>query len=121
MLREAYAEFFANANFKVATAFNGYEAFNLIKINEYDLVFTDYSMPLLTGIELLEKCQNIEKKMPPFILNTGHSCLKNLGDLSKFTAVLRKGTDVVTLLATLESAIKGSQVGGGMKFIGVPV
>ncbi len=105
MLREAYADFFVNARYEVATAKNGSDALDLIKVNDYDIVFTDYDMPYLNGVELLARCQVLEKKLPAFILNTGNDHAKKLGDTSKFSAVLRKGTDVVKLLHTLESAL----------------
>ena len=110
MLRETYEEFFTNASFEVCSAKNGADALDLIKSNDYDIVFTDYSMPLLNGVELLAKCLFLNKKLPLFILNTGYSDLDNLGDTSKFFAVLRKGTDAVKLLATVEKAIERADV-----------
>ena len=105
VLLEAYANFFTNANFEVVTASNGVDALVLIKSNNYDIVLADNCMPLLTGVELLAKCQVLAKKLPKFILNTGHSDFGCLGDTSNFFAVLRKGTDAVKLLATVEKAI----------------
>ena len=108
LLREAYADFFASAQYEVATAKNGSDALDLIKANDYDIVFTDYDMPYLNGVELVARCQVLEKKLPAFILITGHAHTKQLGDTSKFSAVLRKGTDVVKLLSTLENALAQS-------------
>ena len=105
LLREAYADFFSSAQYEVATAKNGSDALDLIKANDYDIVFTDYDMPYLNGVELVARCQALEKKLPAFILHTGHAHTKKLGDTSKFSAVLRKGTDVVKLLHTLESVL----------------
>lgn len=39
---------------------------------EYDAVISDYSMPDITGLELLEQIRKVEKNIP-FILLTGHS------------------------------------------------
>ena len=88
------------------TATNGVEALVLLIGNDYDIVLTDNFMPFLTGVELLAQCQTLTKKLPIFILNTGHSDLRSLGDTSKFFAVLRKGTDAVKLLATVEKALE---------------
>jgi CheY-like chemotaxis protein len=110
MLRETYKEIFIAANYGVDTAVNGSEAFNLIRNKDYDLVFTDFSMPYLTGVELLNQCQDMKKPIPAFILNTGHSNLAGLGDTSKFSAVLRKSEEIGIILKTIADAIKRTEL-----------
>lgn len=47
------------SNFKIKdTANNGKQALQLIKDNKYDLIITDIRMPMLDGLELLEKMRN---------------------------------------------------------------
>jgi CheY-like chemotaxis protein len=47
-----------NNGFEVLTAENGAEAFELVQAHNPDLVITDYQMPVMTGVELLEKLRN---------------------------------------------------------------
>lgn len=48
-----------------------YKALVLLKMNNYDLIIADYHMPLLTGIDLLERCLQIDSDMVR-ILTTAH-------------------------------------------------
>lgn len=105
LLLDTYSTFFTNANFEVYTAVNGLDALGLIMAGDFKVVFTDYSMPLLNGVELITKCQALPKKLPAFILNIDRSDLQKIGDTSRFFAVLCKGTDAVRLLATVEKSI----------------
>ncbi len=41
--------------FKIDTAVNGLEAINLLKHNQYDIIFTDLNMPKLGGMDLLKE------------------------------------------------------------------
>jgi two-component system, LytTR family, response regulator len=50
-------------------AFNGLQALQLLKDNEYDIVFLDIEMPLISGIELLETMIN----KPATIITSAYS------------------------------------------------
>ncbi|MFC2061688.1 response regulator [Elusimicrobiota bacterium] len=49
-------------------AFNGKEALDLIKKNDYDILFLDHNMPELTGLEIIKyvKANNIRAKTVMF-------------------------------------------------------
>ena len=49
----------------VNTAYDGKEALELIKLNNYNLIFLDHNMPGLTGLELLRyiKQNNLKPKI----------------------------------------------------------
>ncbi|HPD45672.1 MAG TPA: response regulator [Anaerohalosphaeraceae bacterium] len=47
-----------NNGFEVITAENGAEALELIQSNHPDLVITDYQMPVMTGVELIENLRS---------------------------------------------------------------
>lgn len=52
----------------VAICSNGAEVYNVLKVNQIDLMFLDIQMPHLTGIELLRTLKN----PPPVIMTTAY-------------------------------------------------
>jgi len=60
-----------NNGFEVITAGNGAEAYELVCGEKPDIIVTDYQMPLMTGLELVEKIrQNEATKDIPVIMLT---------------------------------------------------
>jgi len=60
-----------NNGFEVITADNGLDAWKMVQEHKPDVVITDYQMPGLTGIELIEKIRGDEKTaQTPVILLT---------------------------------------------------
>ncbi len=59
-----------NAGFKVVTARDGQEAYDLAVIEHPDLIITDYHMPQLSGIELCQKLKQdpATAKIPAIML-----------------------------------------------------
>ena len=47
-----------NNGFKVITAANGAEAFDLVCEEKPDIIVTDFQMPVMTGLELVEKLRD---------------------------------------------------------------
>jgi two-component system alkaline phosphatase synthesis response regulator PhoP len=63
-----------NNDYEVITASNGAEAFELACSEKPDIIVTDFQMPVMTGLELLEKIrQNEATKDIPAILLTARS------------------------------------------------
>jgi len=63
-----------NNGYEVISASNGAEAFELACRENPDIVVTDYQMPLMTGIELIEKMRADDRtKSTPVILLTARS------------------------------------------------
>lgn len=63
-----------NNGYEVVAASNGAEAYELACREKPDIVVTDYQMPLMTGIELIEKLRGGEHtKDIPVILLTARS------------------------------------------------
>ena len=63
-----------NNGYEVVTADNGAEAFELALKEKPDIVVTDYQMPVLTGLELVEKLRQCEQtKDIPVIMLTARS------------------------------------------------
>ncbi len=58
----------------VSTVTNGFEAWEQLKVNNFDLVLCDWNMPKMTGRELLEKVRSTPSLHHlPFILITGEN------------------------------------------------
>jgi len=49
---------------KVTTANNGYDALDLVKDNNYDIIFLDENMPGMNGLEVLQKVKEINPNIP---------------------------------------------------------
>jgi len=63
-----------NNGYEVVAASNGAEAYELACREKPDIVVTDYQMPLMTGIELIEKMREDERtKTIPVVLLTARS------------------------------------------------
>lgn len=64
-IRDVNEEVLREAGYEVVVAENGKEAYDLLMVNEYDLVFLDVIMPLLDGIGVLQKLQETPPKHQP--------------------------------------------------------
>lgn len=63
-----------NNGYEVISADNGVEAFELACSEKPDIIVTDYQMPIMTGMELVEKLrQHEETKDTPIIMLTARS------------------------------------------------
>lgn len=63
-----------NNGYEVIAANNGAEAYDLACREKPDIIVTDYQMPLMTGIELIEKLRKDERTRDiPVILLTARS------------------------------------------------
>ena len=48
-------DYLTSAGYKVTTACNGKEAVNILNNEEFDIVISDISMPVMDGIELVKR------------------------------------------------------------------
>jgi two-component system, OmpR family, alkaline phosphatase synthesis response regulator PhoP len=63
-----------NNGYEVIAANNGAEAYDLACSEQPDIIVTDYQMPFVTGIELIEKLRaNEQTRQTPVILLTARS------------------------------------------------
>ena len=70
-VREIERRLLAKAGYHVTTAQNGAEAWNLLRLNEYDLLISDVDMPQMNGIELVTRLRENARlgRMPVIILS----------------------------------------------------
>lgn len=57
----------------VGSAQNGEELLSIIKEKKPDVVISDIKMPLLTGLEVMQKCRSLSMDLPLFILLTSYT------------------------------------------------
>ncbi|MFQ5753763.1 MAG: sigma-54-dependent transcriptional regulator, partial [bacterium] len=69
---QTLSEVLEKHEFKVDISNSGYEALQMLSINQYDLVILDLFMPLISGIETLKRIKKIDPGLPVIIL-TGDS------------------------------------------------
>jgi YesN/AraC family two-component response regulator len=66
--REELEYFFSTKVNKLFVAKNGEEGFNLYKNEKPDIVVTDIQMPVLNGIDMIEKIRNIDNYVPIVVI-----------------------------------------------------
>jgi two-component system NtrC family response regulator len=73
-----------DAGYEVLTAPSGIEAVKIAGASDLDLVLTDMKMPKMTGIELLEKLQQLYPGLPVIIMTA-------FGTVEKAVSAMKKG------------------------------
>jgi len=86
--------------FDVDTASSAEEALNLLKEKKYDLVFLDLDMPIVSGIELLEKMRKGENPIPVIMMTT-------YGSVEEAVKAMKLGAkDIITKPFTQEEVTR---------------
>jgi len=79
----------------VDIANSGKKAIALVEENDFDCIILDYTLPDVTGLELVEKIAQVKKKLTPVIIYSAKdfskSELKNIGRTS--STILLKGVN----------------------------
>lgn len=63
-LLKPHIMFLENKGYQVTTATNGRDAVDMVKGNEFDIIFLDENMPGLNGLETLVQIKNIRNHVP---------------------------------------------------------
>jgi methyl-accepting chemotaxis protein len=86
-------------------------AFTHLQMSHYDVVLTDFQMPVMNGIELREKCDFLNNgACPPFVLVTGNLSqeIRKIALASGFVGVIKKPHDLIELVPIIQSALNKS-------------
>ena len=97
-----------NNGYEVVTADNGGDAYDLACQNKPDIIITDYQMPVMSGLELIEKLrENGDTENIPVIMLTarGFAIEDDLKQKLKVSACLSKPFSPREVLATIEEVI----------------
>jgi two-component system alkaline phosphatase synthesis response regulator PhoP len=98
-----------NAGFRVVTARDGQEAFEMAQAEKPDLLITDYHMPQLSGIELCQKLkQDPATSMIPAIMLTarGYQLEPSDTEQSGILRMLSKPFSPRQLLTTVNEVLE---------------
>lgn len=91
MVRDVLSDVLRKAGgYSTDLATDGIEGLRKVKNNEYDMVFTDLSMPGLSGIDLLKEAKRIDPTLPVVVI-TAYSTIENA-----ITAMKEGARDFIT-------------------------
>ncbi len=96
-VRGAFSMFLQDSGYKVETASDGDEAFELLQTTAFDIVITDFEMSWMNGDELCRKAKEILPLLP-IVMFTGTINIPNCGA----DVTVPKGQGLGTLLAIIQ-------------------
>jgi two-component system alkaline phosphatase synthesis response regulator PhoP len=102
-----------NNGYEVLTASNGAEAYELACAENPDIIVTDFQMPVLSGIELVQKLRENERtKDTPVVMLTARSFAisKEQQESMKISACLSKPFSPRELLGNIEDILYRREV-----------
>ncbi len=102
-----------NNGYEVISADNGAEAFELACKEKPDIIVTDYQMPVMSGLELVEKLRNCDETEDiPIIMLTARSFAisKEQQEDYKIASCLSKPFSPKELLGNIEDVLYQKQV-----------
>ena len=108
-IRALIGSILSDAGYNVYEACDGLEAIDSLKKRRYDVLVTDYHMPKMDGLELLDLTQAMWPDLPVIVatsdaLLTGQT---TQGLLEPAYAILEKPFDRAALLSIVRSAVLG--------------
>lgn len=75
MIRTLLLQAFKFFGYEIETAENGIEAIKQITMKTYDLIITDYMMPKMDGLELIQRIKMINPSIPVLVVTSdGPEC-----------------------------------------------
>ena len=97
-----------NFNAEISTCMNGYDAIDLIKNNNYDLVLLDHMMPEIDGIETMKELKKLNIELPIIIALTANSYdgLKDMYKNEGFNDYIAKPINLKELNKILQEYFK---------------
>jgi two-component system chemotaxis response regulator CheY len=99
----------SDAGYNVYEACDGLEAFDSLKKRRYDVLFTDYHMPKMDGLELLDLVQAMWPDLPVIVASSDPLLREQTthGSLKPAYAIMEKPFDSYELLSIIRSAVHG--------------
>lgn len=96
-----------NAQFEVFTASNGEEALKRVEERLPDLVITDFSMPVMTGLELVRRLRAGEatRNLPIIMLTARGQTVEEDGDTPRIDVLLSKPFSPREILHRVETLL----------------
>ena len=105
-IRALLATILRHANYEVDTANNGQEAVRKASQTAYDVIVLDLMMPVMSGLEVLERLAERTPK-PRFvvIMSAASHDMVSRADCANVFAVLQKPSAITEIVATVGACI----------------
>jgi CheY-like chemotaxis protein len=104
-VRELLMALLTRAGYRVTAAADGEAAWNLLLARrDFDLVLTDYELPVLAGDALIGRRQTW-RRAAPAVLMSGHPEVASIARACGADAAYRKGSSIAVLLDTLRRVL----------------
>lgn len=106
-IRETLKVLLEDADYFVKTASDGFEAIEILKNSDFDLVLCDLRMPKMDGVELFEKIREFDSSVE-FVIISAYADIKKAVKAIKMGAFdyLQKNFSTDELLVTVEKALE---------------
>lgn len=111
--RETFKDALESRGYSVTTAKDGYEAIELVKEGNFDIIFIDVKMPGVDGVKTFEEIHKIRPEIP-VIMVTGYSAEELVRDaIDKGAyACIHKPLDMDVVLKMVEEVKKRTETTG---------
>jgi len=100
-----------DSSFEIQEASDGKKGLDLIKNESFDLVLCDIKMPIIDGIDLLQRTRKINTLLP-FIMLTGHGNIETAVESMKLGAYdfISKPPDLNRLINSVRNALEKKEL-----------
>jgi DNA-binding NtrC family response regulator len=107
-IRALICQALRNEGYQTVEASDGAQALKLLCVGRFDLVITDFVMPKLNGLKLVEELHSVHPRIP-IILMTGHlSVTKGKAILDGAAEILPKPFEFAVLRSTIQRLLRDS-------------
>ncbi len=108
-VRELMADALVRAGYSVFTARDGMEALGEIKKRRFEVIVTDYQMPMMNGLELLSLSRVLVPNTPVIMVSGAASAMEQVALERGAFAWIRKPSDPRTVLEMVRIATRPDQ------------
>lgn len=110
--------FLKTIGFDIEVCFDGLQAINILKENNFDLILTDIMMPNLDGFSLAEKVRATDKKTPIVFMSAKDDKIsKQVGYKLEIDDYITKPFDLDELVMRIKAILRRSQIGETQRLI----
>ena len=113
-IRKSFELALEDSGYQVDTASSGMEGIEMLKSQNYDLVFLDLKMPGMNGVETLREIRKLNKDIPVYIVTAFYGEffeeLKHMAEQGVEFEVLNKPVDGDMIFTLCKSVLEGVMV-----------
>jgi len=97
-----------NAGHQVVEACDGAEALELLNAQRFDLVITDFMMPRLNGLKLVEQLHPLQPQLPIIFITGYLSAISGKAILDNVAEVIPKPFELDVLRSTVQRVLEST-------------